>query len=116
MHIVFSLTVTKAFDTVDHTILLKKLEYYGIRGNALEWFKSYLTDRHQYTEINDTLSSKSYINDIVESTKILEFYLFADDTAIFSSHKPNIDSNQIINDELHHVTELACCKQTQLKC
>ena len=119
------LDFAKAFDTVDDTILLKKLEYYGIGWNALEWFKGYLTDRHQYTETNGTLSTMSYINcgvpqssilgpllfllyinDIVESTNVLKVYLFADDTTIFSSHKPHIDSNQIINDELQDVTEL----------
>ena len=41
------LDFAKAFDTVDHTILIKKLDYYGIRGTALEWFKSYLSDEHR---------------------------------------------------------------------
>ena len=51
----------KAFDTVEHDILLSKLEHYGIRGLANEWFKSYLSNRKQYVSIN---GYDSYLADV----------------------------------------------------
>ena len=91
----------KAFDTVNHSILLAKLENYGIRGLINIWFKSYLTDHRQLIEIDNHISKEEktlcgvpqgsvlgpllfllYINDIYKCSSEFTFYLFADDTSI----------------------------------
>ena len=98
------LDLSKAFDTVNHNILLHKLEFYGIRGIALQWLKNKLTGRKQYILYNNTQSSKQYItcgvpqgsvlgpllfliyiNDIPNCLKHSKSIVFADDTTIFAS-------------------------------
>ena len=103
------LDLSKAFDTVNHEILLKKLHHYGIRGQTNALFKSYLTNRKQLVEIDKIRSSclpincgvpqgsvlgpllfLIYVNDMANNCPLGNIRLFADDTNIFLSHS-NID-------------------------
>ena len=70
------LDLSKAFDCIDHTILLTKLENYGIRGTSLKWFESYLGNRYQYVVLNKTQSQTVSIDTGVPQGTILEPLLF----------------------------------------
>jgi hypothetical protein len=92
----------KAFDTVDHNILFSKLNFYGVRGVALSWFKSFLTGRTQYVSVSGVdsilreiiygvpqgsvlgpLLFLLYINDLFNAIPYSQANLFADDTMLF---------------------------------
>ena len=109
----------KAFDTVNHKILLQKLEHYGIRGMPLKWFESYLTDRKQYVFYNGVSSDSKtlscgvpqgsvlgpllfliYINDLPNISDKLQFFLFADDTNIYYESNDLKKLEKTVNEEL----------------
>ncbi len=116
--------LSKAFDTINHNILLKKLDSYGIRGLANDLIKNYLINRSQFVELDGVSSDYLgincgvpqgsilgpilfllYVNDMYTCAKLLKFFLFADDTTIvFSSSDINCLINTV-NAELVHLTD-----------
>ena len=111
----------KAFDTTSHTIILKKLNFIGVKDEALNWFKNYLTNRKQRVKIGETFSEflninlgvpqgsilgpllfSIYINDFPEINKLLAV-LFADDTTIIL----NSPNNQLLKDHANNKLKLS---------
>ena len=66
----------KAFHTVNHNILIKKLDFYGIRGTSNGWFKSYLSARRQRVKYKDCTSEKQKINCGVPKARFLDHFYF----------------------------------------
>ena len=127
------LDLKKAFDTANHSILLKKMEHYGFRGLALDWFTNYLSNRKIFVSINGMDSSPKsldvgvpqgsvlgpllfllLINDLPLATPTLKVLLFADDTTFQLSGK-NIDELfSCLNEELTRASEWFKCNKLTL--
>ena len=109
----------KAFDTVDHNILLEKLNHYGVRGKANEWFRSYLNNRKQFVSISGQNSSLMemkygvpqgsvlgpllflvYINDLNQAIKYSKTRHFADDTNLLISNSSLKQLKKHLNKDL----------------
>ena len=118
---------SKAFDTVNHTILLKKLCHYGIRGDLLKLITCYLKGRKQYVSYGGVESTPLdivngvpqgsvlgpllfiiFINDIVNISDIAKFVLFADDLNIFIFHSSREKLYKIGNQILQELAKYCC--------
>ena len=118
------LDFAKPFDTFNYQILLSKLENYGIRGPAKDWFESYLKNTHQIAKIGDTLFDKMqtacgvpqgsilgsihfllYINFIKNSPKTLKFFLFVDNTSTLLISKSIQELESVYNKRLSYVID-----------
>ena len=117
--------LSKAFDTVNHDILLVKLEYFGLKNSYLNWFKSYLSNRQQFVSYGNKKQSNTenincgvpqgsilgpllfllYVNDLCRASNVLQPIMFADDTNLFLSSKNIKYIFQTMNKELVIIQE-----------
>ena len=116
------LNLSKAFDTVSNDILIKELEFYGVRGLANKWFSPYLSNRRQFVSVNNISSDELtiscgahqgsvlgplffliYVNDFANCSKLSEFNLYAGGTNLFYKSNTLLALQNNLNKELAEV-------------
>ena len=114
------LDMSKAFDTIDHTILINKLTFYGIHGVALDFIRSYLNNRYQFVEYDGIQSSMlpistgvpqgsilgpllfiiyTYMNDFPNASRLFNFVMYADDTTLSCTIPRSVNPNENVEFE-----------------
>jgi hypothetical protein len=128
-----ALDLRKAFDTVNHRIMLDKMAWYGIQNTEHQWFKSYLNDRFQICTIFNNISEPQritcgvpqgsilgplmfllYVNDMPTCFNKCFVNLYADDTAFYVADVDVTRVNQVLQDELKLVYKWLCCNKLSL--
>ena len=118
------LDLAKAFDSINHPILLEKLKFYGIRNSSYEWFKNYLTDRKQFTMVNKQTSTYKtithgvpqgsvlgpllflfFINDFPLCSELMKFTIFADDTNSVLNSNDIVQLRELAQTELQNISD-----------
>ena len=118
------LDLSKALDTLNHEILLTKLRHYGILSNQLDFFQSYLNNRRQFVDFNDTVSTTAhistgvpqgsilgpllfivYINDLPLASNLFKIIIYSDDTTLIISFDMSNCSSSHINKELENISK-----------
>ena len=126
----------KAFDSVPHARLIKKLESYGVQGNLLQWIDSFLTERTQHVNVNNKKSEEKkvtsgvpqgsvlgptlfiyFINDLPLMTTV-ETKIFADDTKVYTKIENQQDANKLQEtiDNMHQWTKTWLLRFNEAKC
>ena len=115
----------EAFDNVDYSILLRKLEFYGITGRNYSWIKSYLSKRLQYIQVDENCRTEYcvvkcgvpqgsilgpllfllYVNDLKNASSVLDPIMFADDTNLFYTHSNIQKLFSTMNEELASINQ-----------
>ena len=126
------LDLQKAFDTVDHSILLMKLKALGLSKVTAQWFTSYLSDGHQLVDVGGSHSSQAtilcgvpqgsilgpllfliYVNDMSGAVKN-KLLLYADDSSILVSGKDRSEIESVLSSEMNILSEWLICNRLSL--
>ena len=118
------LDLAKAFDNINRGILYKKLDYYGVKGTELKWFKSYFSERKQIVRYNNEMSESLrtsygvaqgsllgpilfiiYVNGLVNCSDSLNFSMYADDSCVFLTDTNLNENLNKMNTELGNISK-----------